>query len=351
MTCNQGRQAQAISLESPPPAASSAQAQRSRWARSRSTVLSLAVSGALLIGLYLSVDLPAVAEVFRGASGGWLLVSLGMIVPITILRAMRFAWVVPAGAVPGLGEALRLTLVASAFNVFLPTKAGDFVKSYFVAKRGGASAGVAITAIVYERLCDLLGMIFWCLSAWLLGPPLLGNLPSFTWLLVGGGGLLCAVLILSERAADLSLTVVRRILVYRKLKVLRDLAEGWPALHRCLRGRRGGIALLSVFLWFVHLTQIWLFTVALGVSIPYFICARLSAVALMAGQLPLTFGGLGARDVALVVLFSGYMTPERAVALGILTASRGLLPPLAALPILRPYVSAVVDAGQEWRKR
>jgi hypothetical protein len=71
----------------------------------------------------------------------------------------------------------------------------------------------------------------------------------------------------------------------------------------------------------------------------------------MAGQIPLTFNGLGARDVALVMVFAGYMTAETAAAMGILTATRGLLPPLAALPILRPYVAAVVEAGQEWKRK
>ena len=58
-----------------------------------------------------------------------------MIVPITYLRGVRFYWVAPAGALPGIGEAFRLTLVASALNVFVPAKAGDLVKGYFVATR------------------------------------------------------------------------------------------------------------------------------------------------------------------------------------------------------------------------
>ena len=62
--------------------------------------------------------------------------------------------------------------------------------------------------------------------------------------------------------------------------------------------------LFSLFLWLVHLTQIWMFTVALSVRMPFMVCASLSAVALMAGQLPFTFAGLGARDVALVVLLA-----------------------------------------------
>jgi uncharacterized membrane protein YbhN (UPF0104 family) len=313
-------------------------------------LISLLVSVALLIGLYLSIDIWGVGAVLRRAHAGWLVVSVCMIAPITVFRAMRFAWVVPAGALSGLGEALRLTLVASAFNMFLPTKAGDLVKSFFVARGGGASPGVAVAVIVYERLNDLFGLMFWCLVAWMLGPPPLHEVPSLVWLLVGAAGALFGILILSERAADLCLAVANRLLPHRKLKVVRDLAEGWPTLHRRIRKRRGGIALFSVFLWLVHLTQIWMFAIALGVHVPFLVCLSLSSAALMAGQLPFTFNGLGARDVALVVLLSGYATPEAGAALGILTASRGLLPPLAALPILRPYVTAVIDAGQAWRR-
>jgi len=43
---------------------------------------------------------------------------------------------------------------------------------------------------------------------------------------------------------------------------------------------------------------------------------------------------------------AGYMRPEAAAAMGILIATRGLLPPLAALPIMRPYLAAAVDEAR-----
>ena len=73
------------------------------------------------------------------------------------------------------------------------------------------------------------------------------------------------------------------------------------------------------------------------------ICASLSALALMAGQVPFTIAGLGTRDVALVVLLAGYMAPESAAAMGVLIATRGLLPPVFGAPIMRPYLESVGD--------
>jgi uncharacterized membrane protein YbhN (UPF0104 family) len=145
--------------------------------------------------------------------------------------------------------------------------------------------------------------------------------------------------------------VVARLLPHRKLRAVRSLANGWPDLMGEIRGRRRWIVLFSLLLWLGHLFQIWMFTVALNVPIPFAVCASLAAIVLMAGQLPLTFAGLGTRDLALVVLLSSYMAPESAAAMGVLIATRNLLPPLVGVPMMRPYLSAVVADAQRWRMR
>ena len=109
-------------------------------------LISVLASGALLTILYRSLDARQIGEALLRSDRLWLVVSVGMILPITVLRAVRFFWVAPAGALPGIGEALRLTVVASAVNVFVPAKAGDLVKSYFVARRSDTSTGLRAAA-------------------------------------------------------------------------------------------------------------------------------------------------------------------------------------------------------------
>ena len=72
-------------------------------------MLSVLVSAGLLALLYRSIDIRAVGDSLRQANGPWLVFSLSMIIPITLLRALRFLWVSPVGAINGFGEALRLT--------------------------------------------------------------------------------------------------------------------------------------------------------------------------------------------------------------------------------------------------
>lgn len=321
------------------------------WKGRVATILSIVISGGLLVVLYRSLHFSLVTDALRHADKTWLVVSIGMIVPITLLRAVRFYWVAPAGSLPGTGEALRLTLVASALNVFMPAKAGDLIKSYFIATRSDTPAGVALSIVVYERLCDVFGLIAWCLIGWVVGRPEIAGIHAAFWVMLAALGAVCFVLISSERTATWVEVLAKWALVHHRLKKLSNLSGGWLGLLTAIRGRRRFVVSYSLLLWLAHLFQIWLFTVALSANVPFTVSASLSAVALMAGQIPLTFAGLGARDVVLVVLLAQYMTPEMAAAMGLLISTRGLLPPLLGLPVMRPYLSSTIDDARTWRRR
>src|SRR4029450_11294074 len=83
--------------------------------------------------LYRSIDVRLIVRDLRSVDKVWLVMSVGVIFPLTPLRPIRFYLVAPRGTMPGIGEALRLTLVSSAANVFMPAKSGDLIKSYFLA--------------------------------------------------------------------------------------------------------------------------------------------------------------------------------------------------------------------------
>lgn len=320
-----------------------------QWRPGRATILSVALSVAILTVLYRSIDFRLVVRELRSVDKKWLIVSVGMIAPITVLRAIRFYLVAPRGTVRNVAEALRLTLVATAANVFLPAKSGDLVKSYFVAK-GRIPVGVSVAVVVYERLCDLAGLIAWCALGWVVARPVVSGVPSALWPILGLFGAACGLLVSSEKIARLGAAVVTRLLPGR-LQRVQSLVDGWPGLFQSLGRRRAGVILLSLLLWLVHVIQIWMFTVALSIRIPFTVSASLSAVALMIGQLPFSFAGLGARDVALVVLMRGYVRPESAAALGLLISTRNLLPPLAALPIMRPYIATLASEVRVGRRQ
>jgi uncharacterized protein (TIRG00374 family) len=322
-----------------------------RRPRSWATIVGLIVSALLLVALYNRVDLGAVWAVLRDGNVTWVILSIGAIIPITLILALRFQWVAPKGGLPSYLEAVRLTLVSIAFNMFLPAKSGDLVKSYFVAKRSDVRTGTALSIIVYERLCDLFGLIVCCLAGWVISPPFEGGIPTTAWILILGIGVLCLVLLASERSAGWLYQIAHYLLPKQRLTRLHKVAAGWPDLHTALRGRRARVLILSIALWVAHMTQMWLFTFAVSASLPFSTSLSLFALSLLAGQLPLTFAGFGARDVALVVLLSGHIPVAAAAAVGLLSATRGFVPSLAALPMVRPYLSVLAGDAARWRPK
>lgn len=305
-------------------------------------ILTMGISVALLYMLYRSIDARRVATALAGVDPGWLVLAIGLLVPITVLRAMRFRWLLPQ-ALPHLWEAVRLLLVASAFNMFLPAKTGDFSKSVVIARRGGATAGMATAAVVYERLADLTGLIAWALLG-RLATHTTSVLPRSVWAIVALVGIGAAVVILSVTAARIAGGVLTALLPGKRLSRLREIVLGWPDLLVSIGPRRWLLAAFSFGLWFVQLTQIWLLTVAVGVPISFPVCIGLAAIALMVAQLPLSFNGIGIRDVAIVFLLAPFTSPDKAAAVGLLTSTRVLLPPLVAIPLLRSYMSEVMKA-------
>ena len=107
------------------------------------------------------------------------------------------------------------------------------------------------------------------------------------------------------------------------------------------------ITFTSVFIWFLHLLQIWFFILALKAWTPFLANLALSPLAILAGLLPLTFAGVGTRDAALILFYQPYFAAPTAAALGLLCTSRYLLPAIGGLPFLGQYLSTVRDLRQQ----
>lgn len=120
------------------------------------------------------------------------------------------------------------------------------------------------------------------------------------------------------------------------------LITAWDDMHGYFwhdKAQLVKITATSIFLWFLHLLQIWLFILALKAWVPFVAAFALSPLAILAGLLPFTFAGVGTRDAALIMFYRPFFDAPTAAALGLLCTSRYLLPALAGLPFLGQYVS------------
>jgi uncharacterized protein (TIRG00374 family) len=263
-----------------------------------------------------------------------------MVVPLTLLTAWRLEQLMPRGSRLGFGESNRLILVACVLNLVLPSKMGDLIKAWFIKERGHTNASVALALVVFEKTCDMLSLLLWCAFGLLLYPQKDALFCGMTACVLGG--LAAGVALLSFPALAQSVFKSAAHVAPGKIRAsLERLQDGWREMHDEFWAKRSRLLLVgatSVFIWFLHLLQIWMFVLALRASIPFLANLALAPLAILAGLLPLTLAGIGTRDAALILFYRPYLDAPTAAALGLLCTLRYVLPALGGMPFASRYL-------------
>jgi hypothetical protein len=315
-----------------------------RARRAMKRLISIVVSVGILVLLYWKIDFARVIPALADSSLPWLVGSLAMVVPLTLLTSARLQQLMPRTHPLGFLEANRLILLASVLNLVLPSKMGDMAKSVFMADRGHLRGSLALSLVVFEKACDMLSLLVWCVFGLLLYPKKDGLFWTMT-AVVMAGFLGLALLLGSKTFATLCFEAGKRFAPGKVRAKIAVLHEAWIEMHGYFwrdKAQLLRIAANSLFIWFLHLVQIWMFTIALRASVPFLASLALSPLAILAGLLPLTFAGVGTRDAALVFFFHPYMSGPAAAALGILCTLRYILPALLGMPFIG---KAIADLG------
>ncbi|WP_041933119.1 lysylphosphatidylglycerol synthase transmembrane domain-containing protein [Gloeothece verrucosa] len=310
-------------------------------------LISIAVSVAILLIIYSKIDIQHLLEVFQKSDPLWMTVSLGMVIPITLFTSWRLQQLMPKDTHLDFIEANRLILGASVLNMVLPSKMGDIAKAYFMKDRGHLSGSLALSLVIFEKACDMLSLLLWCVFGLFIYSPK----DSFFWVmtLAVAAGLILGLLLLGSRQFAAVFFVNAIKIAPKKIKKKLSSAQtAWEEMHSYFWSDRQQllkISLTSIFIWFLHLLQIWLFMVALRAWVPFWVNFALSPLAILAGLLPLTFAGVGTRDGALVFLYAispspPYFGEATAAALGLLCTSRYFLPAIIGLPFLSQMMGA-----------
>ncbi|MGB3239661.1 MAG: lysylphosphatidylglycerol synthase transmembrane domain-containing protein [Geitlerinemataceae cyanobacterium] len=306
-------------------------------------IVSILVSLIILCFIYTKIDFPGLVRVFQNCDRTWMTVSLAMVIPITLITSWRLQQLMPTKGSLGFWEANRLILAASVLNMVLPSKMGDIAKAYFMRDRGHLSGSLALSLVVFEKACDLLSLLLWCAFGLLLYP----QKDWLFWMMTVGvaGGLIAGILLLGSKfIANLFFSISKKI-APKKIKLkLEKVHISWGEMHDYFwrdRQQLTQITLTSIFIWFLHLLQIWFFILALKAQTPFLTNLALSPLAILAGLLPLTFAGVGTRDAALILFYQPYFDAATGAALGLLCTSRYLLPAIGGLPFLGQFLATV----------
>ena len=318
-------------------------------ARSPKFLISIGVSFLILGVIYWKIDIANIKDVLAQVDIPVFIGALFILIPTTLLSAFRFRMLLSGQNKPSLGLATKLILVGSTMNVVLPSKMGDMLKSVFMRDDLDMRGSLAVSVVVFEKACDLLGLLAWCLLGLVVYA---GEDTLFILLALAiGGGLGFGVLMLSSLSfADGALRLVAKIAPASLADKFQNLRKSWTEVHGVFWRSKSavmGIVGVTLFIWFLHLLQIWLLAAALHAPVPLLSSLGLSSLALLAGLVPLTLAGVGTRDAATIYLFAPFMAAPAGAALGLMLTLRYVLPGLAGLPFLAEYI----DVLRKQRKR
>ena len=236
--------------------------------------------------------------------------------------------------------ATKIFLAAMSLNSIMPSKLGDLSKAYFLKKESSIGYKRGFDTVFLEKLLDLSSL---CLL-FLLGTFMLDNIDRkvlYALLIFSVSVVIFTVLFiaLGNRFNPLNFFLNMVLKRFPRLQKLVSDTEVYLAKLKRKPARLTFVILVSIFLWTLHLIQIYFFFLTLDARASLIQIFGYVPAAILIGLMPLTIGGMGTRDAALIYLFSGKFGYETMAAIGIMVSTRYWVPSLVGLPFLRSYLA------------
>jgi len=284
-------------------------------------IISLLVTLAILILIFLQIDIDAFLEQIRNIDYFWLVIAILALVPPIVINAYRWKILISYYKEITLWESLKINLTSYSFAMVTPARVGDFSKAFFL-KDEKLTLAKGLSATLFEKVLDLFSLGFFCI----LGLVLFNSQDMYLLLLIA----VCffvTIFIVSEK----NLIMFIRLIPWKKLQQKVISMVHFFESARKDKKKLAQIFVLSLLIWFLHLVQAYLIFYVINTAVNFFIALALLPLGIFAGLVPLTISGLGTRDSAFIILFSPYLEAHVMVAFSLLFMMRYILPAILGL--------------------
>ncbi len=291
------------------------------------------VSIALVWFLLSKIDFEESFNALRNVNVGLLMVSVVQLALQPVLGALRWVLIVRAlGGELRFGKSLQYVWIGTFFSQALPGVIGGDVVRIWLFWRDGAGHRLAINSVALGTVVMMLSLF---LLVAVIQPGLVVRNESVmaTWLpflmlLAAVTGV--AVLMFSDRL----LKNLYHLRPFRAVSYLSVDARK-TILHRLIFP---ALTVISILAYLNMSITVWLIALALGLNVSVFDCLVLVPVVILAATIPISVGGWGVREGAIVVLFATIgVSSGHALTLSVLFGIAGIL---ISLPGLAMWVNS-----------
>lgn len=299
----------------------------------------------VLVGVFLrNANLAEVWHAVRTAHPGLVAAGIGCLFVTYALRALRWQVMLAPLGPTHFGPAFRATVIGFAASFILPARAGEVLRPWLLARREGLDTAAVITTIVIERLLDFVAVLALLATFFTFFDPGLSAMDPVlfqtvkTWGTRAGYAAVAGMLGLIGAAArpDLLLRVVDAVTAWlpaRVRGVVTGLAGQFAVGLAVVRDpARLALALAWSFpLWVIIAAQIWVVSVAVGVTLPPSGALLIMALLVVGVAVP-TPGAVGGFHEAYRVAATAFFGADNdhAVGAAIVLHAVGFVPTLLA---------------------
>ncbi len=265
-------------------------------------VLLLCLGTAVIIFIIFKVTVDAHTFIKTAKEGSitFLWYALLAILPTFILNPLRWFFVLRAyGYNLELKKSFYAVTAAGAF-ILIPGRLGDFIRGYFTKDRIPTAESVG--SIIVEKIIDVVVLLL--IAS--IGLMILGHI------LYGFVALAVAICV------TIGVVTIKKIgpkLGLAKIPFVHKVAAAVKAPERPAYLAMASI--VSLVNWFSSITSTYFLFLAFHAVVPFVAIVAYLPITLFAGLIPLSIGGIGIRDGAIITLFSPYSTSAQALAVGL----------------------------------
>ena len=290
--------------------------------------VALSITLLLLYLIYSRIDLQVFYRNIININVSYLFWALSLFPVIPIVKAYRWRIILGDGINASYFTVLKVLMAGSVFNLFAPSKLGDFSRVYFCKKELTNDTHRIFNSVIVEKICDVFALCLICLVSL--------NFVNVNYSIKVS--ILIFSLILFFTIFIITSVNFHRFeflnRLFEKIKLI-EIFDDARNLKKEMKNNKiffSKIFAISLFYWYVVLFQVHMFFLMFNLKASFVLVVSLVPIALFIGMIPITVSGIGTRDVALIFLFSGHFSSEIMAAIGILCSSRYLVTCLIGLP-------------------
>jgi len=309
-------------------------------------LLAPVLTAGILVTIYMNIDRGLLLQYFTHLHPGYFTVALLLFIPQIIVTSLRWKIMTSRLCPMGLGQSMQQVMASKALNALVPSKMGELSKAYFLRVSSGSSLNLTVPAVMFEKILDMGGLCTVLMVGCLVAP----GRSEALWLgaAIAGGSMAVVALLLFLPLKGLGGKVMSWS---TRLKWLEQPLAGWDTLLAGWQSEEGSLLRilgLSVLLWVLHFLQIYLFFPSLNHPVPLAPALAFIPLSILVGLLPVTIGGMGTRDAALIVLFVPYADSALMAGVGLLCSMRYWVDTLLGVPFLYRYAgrTSQFEAGK-----